>query len=123
MRSADSSPSKEFEVVQDSQISEFDSPLITTGTGSLFRDDDDDDDDEDKVQPNFISDTENDSLNSDEDLSTFDGDLALSTVKSKTTDDFDPILKEVYLPNGRWQVMTKTKRPQERPKNQSITFH
>ncbi|CAI4060231.1 hypothetical protein SKDZ_05G1100 [Saccharomyces kudriavzevii ZP591] len=122
MRSADSSPSKEFEVVQDSQISEFDSPLITTGTGSLFRDDDDDDDDdEDKVQPNFISDTENDSLNSDEDLSTFDGDLALSTVKSKTTDDFDPILKR-SIPSKRKVASNDEDEEASRTPKKSINY-
>ncbi|KOG99985.1 Smc5-Smc6 complex subunit KRE29 [Saccharomyces eubayanus] len=97
MGTVDSSPDKEFEAVQDSQISEFDSPLVPTSARNVFRDDDDDDDDDDKVRPNFIVDTENDSLNSDDDLSDLDGGLLLPCDKPKLSDDVDPILKRSML--------------------------
>ncbi|EJS44052.1 kre29p [Saccharomyces arboricola H-6] len=105
MGSVNSSPNKEYEVVQDSQISGFDSPLISNSAGSIFRDDDDvvddDDDDDDKVRPNFISNTEDDSLDSDEDLSDLDGDLTLPSAEPNSIDDFDPILKRSILSKRR----------------------
>lgn len=94
MGSVNSSPNEEFETVPDSQISGFDSPLIPTSVGSYFRDDDDDE----KVHPNFISDPENDSLNSDEEFSSLENsDLNLSGAKAESGDDFDPILKRTII--------------------------
>ena len=109
MGSLDSSLNEELEIVPDSQISGFDSPLIPTGAGSSFRDDDDDDDE--KVQPNFISDTENDTLESDEEFSSLeDSDLILPNVKVKSSDNFDPILKRKALNNNERETILKIPR-------------
>ena len=94
MGSVNSSPNKEFEIVPDSQISGFDSPLIPTSVGSNFRDDDDDE----KMQPNFISDTENDDLDSDEEFSSLEhSDLNLPSTNAEFGDDYDPILKRTII--------------------------
>lgn len=98
MGSVNSSPNKEFEVVPDSQISGFDSPLIPTSVGSNFRDDDDDE----KMQPNFISDTENDNLDTDEEFSSLEhSDLNLPSANAEFGDNSDPILKRTVIPKRK----------------------